>query len=179
MVKNKPARFCFFDFIPEQLALLPRVINNPMVLSPLPVILVDISHLAFFSSASALATDISHLSSLKPLSYPGEPPDPSETAYLALLLPIEPPSRHAETPIRPLPPSTPRSSGVSAQHQPLPPPIANLSPGRRVSHAAPTAGERRTAGCGPGSRRTTPAEPPPRPSGRSRTVSGSQPSHRS
>ncbi len=39
MVKNKPARFCFFDFIPEQLALLPRVINNPMVLT-------GISHLA-------------------------------------------------------------------------------------------------------------------------------------
>ena len=48
-----------------------------------------------------------------------------------------------------------------------------------VSHAAPTAVAHRSAGCGPGSLRTTLVEPPSQPSGMLRTWSGGQPSPRS
>ena len=67
--------------------------------------------------------------------------------------------------ILPLPPPGQRFRPVSAQYQPWPPRIANLSFGRRDSHAAPTAAAHRSAGCAPGSLRIPPAAPPLRPFG--------------
>ena len=81
------------------------------------------------------------------------------------------PSDRSNAPIPPLPPRGGRSPPVSAQRNPLPPDeLPTFRSVAAVSHAAPTAAAHRIAGCVPGSLRTTPAAPPPRPPEKSRIV---------